>query len=86
MESRSVVLGHVQRGGSPTARDRCLATLFGVKAFELVMAGEFGRLVVSREGRIDSVEIAQVAGKVRTVPPDHEMVRAARTIGVTFGD
>jgi len=86
MESRSVVLGHVQRGGAPTARDRCLATLFGVKAFDLLMAGEFGRLVVSRQGQIDSVEIALVANKVRTVPLDHEMVKAARAIGITFGD
>jgi ATP-dependent phosphofructokinase / diphosphate-dependent phosphofructokinase len=86
IESRSVVLGHVQRGGAPSARDRGLATLFGVKAFELLMAGKHGHLVVCREGQIDSVEISQVAGKVRTVPPGHEMVKAARAIGVTFGD
>ncbi len=86
IESRHIVLGHVQRGGTPTARDRNLATLFGCKAFELLTAGQFGRLAVYRAGKIESVPIAEVADKVRTVAIDDPMVLAARTIGTSFGD
>ncbi|MDY6913811.1 MAG: ATP-dependent 6-phosphofructokinase [Planctomycetota bacterium] len=86
LESRSIVLGHIQRGGPPTARDRLLATQFGFKAFELLTAGQFGRLVVHRDGKIDSVAISEAAGKVRTVPTDHQLIRAARAIGTCFGD
>jgi 6-phosphofructokinase 1 len=86
IESRSMVLGHVQRGGVPTARDRVLATRFGFGAFELLRTGRFNRLVVEQAGRIDSVPITEVADKVRTVPPDHELIRAAKEIGTAFGD
>ena len=85
IESRTIVLGHVQRGGTPTPRDRLLGTVFGHHAFELARAGQFGRLVVQREGRTESVPIADVAGRVRTVPLDHELIRAARAIGTSFG-
>jgi 6-phosphofructokinase 1 len=86
LESRAIVLGHVQRGGTPTPHDRVLATQFGFHAFELLMDGRFGRLVVQRGGQIDSVPIAEVAGKVRTVPPDYSVLRAAREIGTSFGE
>ena len=86
LESRSIVLGHIQRGGTPTAHDRILATQFGYHAFELLMSGRFNRLVVQQGGRIDSIPIAEVAHKVRTVPLDHVLVRAARGIGTCFGD
>ncbi len=86
LESRSIVLGHIQRGGSPTAHDRILATRFGYHAFRLLTAGQFARMVVLRDGRIDSVPIAEVAGKVRTVPTDHPLIAAARAVGTSFGD
>ena len=86
LESRFIVLGHIQRGGTPTPRDRILATEFGYHAFELVMAGSFGRVVVCNNGKIDSLPIAQVANKVRTVPPDYHLIRAARAVGTCFGD
>jgi len=86
LDSRAIVLGHVQRGGTPTAHDRVLATLFGHHAFELVMAGRFGRVVVQRDGKIDSAPIAEVAGKVRTVPLDYPGIVAARAVGTSFGD
>ena len=86
LESRSIVLGHIQRGGSPTPYDRILATQFGHHAFQLLTAGQFGRMVVQRGGRIDSVPIAEVAGKVRTVPVDHPLIEAARALGTSFGD
>ena len=86
LEARSIVLGHIQRGGTPTPRDRLLATQFGYHAFELLVAGNFSRLVVHREGKIDSVPIETVAHRVRTVPPDCDLVRAARAVGTCFGD
>jgi 6-phosphofructokinase 1 len=86
LEARSMVLGHVQRGGTPSSRDRVLATRFGFHAFELLTAGRFGELVVEQRGAITSVPIAEVAGKVRTVPVDHDTVRAARAVGTSFGD
>jgi 6-phosphofructokinase 1 len=86
VESRSMVLGHVQRGGTPTPADRILATQFGFHAFELLMDGRYNRLVVSRDGQIGSVDITEVADKVRTVALDHPLIRAARAIGTCFGD
>jgi len=86
IDSRYIVLGHVQRGGTPTARDRTLATEFGHHAFELLMAGRFGRVVVQQRGEITSIPIADTAGKIRTVPTDHPLIRAARAVGTSFGD
>jgi 6-phosphofructokinase 1 len=86
LEARAIVLGHVQRGGTPTPRDRLLATAFGFHAFELLSQGQFGRLVVSQGGEIRSIELSDVAGKVRTVPADDLTLRAARAVGTSFGD
>ncbi len=85
-ETRSVVLGHLQRGGTPTSVDRVLATRFGAKAVELVRAGEFGTMVALDPPDIISRPLQDVVGKTRTVPLDFDLVRAARAIGVTFGD
>ena len=86
LESRSMVLGHVQRGGTPTAYDRILATTLAHHAVELLAAERFGELVVIRKGAIDSVPIASIAGKVRTVALDDPMIRAARGVDTCFGD
>jgi ATP-dependent phosphofructokinase / diphosphate-dependent phosphofructokinase len=86
IECRATVLGYVQRGGTPCARDRTLATKFGHHAAELIVAGKFGRLVVYRNGRIDSVELDRVAGKIKTVRRNHRLVTAARAVGTCFGD
>jgi len=86
IEARHIVLGHVQRGGTPSARDRYLATLFGTAAFDLIQRGEFNRLVVFQAGEITSVPIADVADKVRTVPADYNLIKAARAIGTSFGE
>ena len=86
LDSRSIVLGHVQRGGTPTPFDRVLATKFGYQAFELLMAGRFGRLAVMQQGRITSLEIAEVADKVRTIPRDDSLLAAARAVNTCFGD
>ena len=86
LDARAIVLGHVQRGGTPTAHDRILATLFGHHAFELIMSRQFGRVAVMQEGRITSAAISDVADKVRTVPVNHPAVVAARAVGTSFGD
>ncbi len=86
LESRVIVLGHIQRGGSPTPRDRLLATQFGFHAFELLRDGRFGRVVVEKDGVIGSVPILDVANKIRTVPLDHILIRAARAVRTSFGD
>jgi len=86
LESRSIVLGHIQRGGSPTPHDRVLATVFGYHAFELLMGGKFAHMVSQQAGRIGSVPIAEVAGRVRTVPLDYLLIAAARAITTCFGD
>lgn len=86
LESRTIVLGHVQRGGTPTAFDRILSTKFGHHAFELLMEEKFGHLVVQQKGEITEVPIKEVADKVRTIPQDHDLLQAARDIGTSFGD
>ncbi len=86
IECRSIVLGHVQRGGTPTAHDRNLATQFGFYAYRLLTGGRYNELIVQRGGKIESVPISEVADKVRTVPMDHPTVLSARGIGTSFGD
>jgi 6-phosphofructokinase 1 len=85
-EVRVSVLGHIQRGGSPSPFDRILATRFGVAAVELIARGGFGRMVCLRNESIESVHIADAVGQVKTVNPDGEMVRTARAVGICFGD
>ena len=85
-EARSVVLGHLQRGGGPTSFDRVLATRFGGKAVELVLAGEFGRMVANRPPDIVSVPLEEVVGHTKRVPADLDLVRTARSLGIAFGD
>ena len=86
LESRSMALGYVQRGGTPTPHDRILATLLASHAVDLLISGRFNELVVVREGRIGSVPIRSIAGKVRTVPLDDPLIRAARAVGTSFGE
>ncbi len=86
IESRYVVLGHVQRGGTPAPADRVLATQFGHHAMELLKAGKRNRLVVMQEGRLTDVEITSAANKQRLVPPDHPLIAAARAVYTSFGD
>ena len=85
-EVRVTVLGHVQRGGSPSPFDRILATRFGVRAVDLVARGEFGRMVCLRAGKIESVSLEEAIGVCKTVDPNGDHVRAARAVGITFGD
>jgi len=84
-EVRATLLGHVQRGGSPTPFDRVLATRFGYHAAQLVRKGDFGRMVTLQGDTISSAAISDVAGKNRTVPADHTLLSTARGIGVMLG-
>jgi 6-phosphofructokinase 1 len=85
-EVRVSVLGHIQRGGSPTAYDRILSTRFGVAAVDLVAAGGFGKTVCLRNNRIEPVDIAETIGRMKGVDPHGELVSTARSIGICFGD
>jgi 6-phosphofructokinase 1 len=85
-ETRYVVLGHLQRGGAPTAFDRALATRFGGKAVELIRQGQFGRMVANRPPDIVPVPIGEVVGRTKTVPIDNDLLLTARALGVSFGD
>jgi len=86
LEARATILGHVQRGGTPTAHDRVLATQFGYHAMELIAAGQLNRLVAMQRGQLTSVPLSEVADRVKLVPLDHTVVRACRALGVSFGE
>lgn len=86
METRVTVLGHLQRGGSPTPFDRILATRYGAAAVRLLRRGQFGRMVCLHGTRIDSVPLEQAVGEMKAVSPDADLVMTARALGVSFGD
>jgi 6-phosphofructokinase 1 len=85
-EVRATVLGHVQRGGIPTAFDRVLATRYGNEVANLVMRGELGRMVTLQGGELTSVLLDAVARGRRCIPHDHPLLRCARQIGVSLGE
>ncbi len=85
LETRVTILGHLVRGGSPTPFDRLLATYFGCEAVRLVAQKKYGRLVVLKGNDIMSIPLGDVEGKVRTVPFDSQMIKAARSLGVSLG-
>jgi phosphofructokinase-like protein len=85
-ESRVTVLGHLQRGGTPTAFDRWLATRFGAAAVRLAAAGGFDRMVALRDGRITDITLEESAAVPKRVQPDDDAVITARGIGILFGD
>jgi phosphofructokinase-like protein len=85
-EIRETVLGHIQRGGSPVAFDRILATLFGVKAFELAKANKFGRMVAYKNNEITSVTLAEATKKPNYVNKNSYLVKAAKGLNISFGD
>jgi len=85
-EIRATILGHLQRGGVPIAYDRVLATQFGVKAFEMVQNGEYGRMVSYRHPYITSVTLKEAIQKPNLVTLDTALMRTARGVGICFGD
>jgi 6-phosphofructokinase 1 len=85
-EVRISVLGHIQRGGTPSPFDRVLATRFGVAAVDLIAQGSFGKMVALHAGSIVAVEMADAVGQLKAVRPEGELVQTARAIGIGFGD
>jgi ATP-dependent phosphofructokinase / diphosphate-dependent phosphofructokinase len=85
-EIRETVLGHTQRGGTPVAFDRVLASLFGVKAFELVLEKKFGQMVTLHNNTISSVSLEEATRDMSFVNKDSYLVKAAKGLGISFGD
>ena len=86
LESRCVILGHLQRGGTPTPFDRVLASRFGHEAAKLAMRGDYGRMVGLKGNDIVSVDMSDVAGRQRLIEPDNHMLETARAVGTCMGD
>jgi len=86
LETRVTVLGHVQRGGSPTAYDRLLATRFGAVALQAASRSEFGVMASLQKNQVVTVPLKDAIGRQRLVPPDSQLVFAARAVGTCLGD
>ncbi len=86
LESRVTVLGYLQRGGTPVAFDRVLATQFGTAAANMLAAGDYGKMVALRDNTIEGVPLEKIANRIKTVPSDHRMIEAARDVGTCLGD
>ncbi len=86
VETRVTVLGHLQRGGTPTPFDRILATRFGVKAVELAMEKNFGKMACLCNGAIKSAALQEAVSKQKLVKADGEIVKAAKSVGISFGN
>ncbi|MCP4650817.1 MAG: ATP-dependent 6-phosphofructokinase [PVC group bacterium] len=84
--SRAVVLGHLQRGGSPTPFDRILATRLGTKAADMIKRRKFGSMVAVKGDSLKEISLQKVATGARTVPRNHSMIQAGRSVGTYFGD
>lgn len=85
-ETRVTILGHLQRGGTPTPADRLLATKLGNACASFIREGKYGVMVAARGDSVEAVPLEDVAGKVKLVPPDHELVKIARETDVCLGD
>ena len=85
-ETRVLVLGHIQRGGSPIAYDRNLALRFGAAAVRCVRDGSLGTMVALQGHHIRAVPLAEAIGEIKRVPADNDLMRAGRQLGVSFGD
>ena len=85
IETRETVLGYIQRGGSPTPFDRNLSTRMGGHATELIADGQFGRMIALKGDEISSLPLNEVAGKLKLVTEDHDLVVQGRRMGICFG-
>lgn len=85
-EARICVLGHLQRGGTPTAFDRALCSLYGAEAVELVARGEFGKMVAYLGSSVAAVDLKEAVGSLKTVNPGGSLIKTARALGICLGD
>ena len=86
VETRETILGYVQRGGSPSAMDRILATRYGAFAAQCIAEGAFGTMVAIKNNSLITVPFDEISDRLRTVEPDHHLIVKARQMGVSFGD
>ncbi len=86
LEPRVTVLGYVQRGGTPTPYDRVLASQFGVEAAHMLARGEFGKMVVMKNGSMTSIPLEKVAGLIKKVPINDGVLLAGKAAGTCFGE
>jgi 6-phosphofructokinase 1 len=86
LESRVTILGYVQRGGSPSAVDRLLATRLGTACADLISEGVYGVMVAARGDKTEPVPLEKVAGKRKIVPLDHPWITSARLVSTSLGD
>ncbi|MEA1898386.1 MAG: ATP-dependent 6-phosphofructokinase [Bacteroidota bacterium] len=86
LESRLTILGHLQRGGSPSAADRLLATRLGTACADYIHEGKYGNMVAVNGDETVPVPLEKVVGKIKLVPPDHAWLRSAREVGTCLGD
>jgi ATP-dependent phosphofructokinase / diphosphate-dependent phosphofructokinase len=84
-ETRTCVLGHLQRGGSPTTFDRALCSMFGAVAVDLVAAGDFGKMVAFTGQQVAGIPISEAVNRLKTVPTDGGLARTARSLGICLG-
>ncbi|HPY77607.1 MAG TPA: 6-phosphofructokinase, partial [Anaerohalosphaeraceae bacterium] len=85
LSCRGVNLGHLQRGGTPTPFDRNMGTQFGYHALNILMRGVANHMVVWKNGSLGATPISRVAGRIKTVPVNCDLVRAAKAVGTSFG-
>ena len=85
IESRNTVLGYIQRGGNPSPFDRNLATRLGGHAAELIANGQFGRMVCMQGNAVNSIELAEVAGKLKVITPENDLIIQGKRMGISFG-
>lgn len=86
IESRVTVLGYLQRGGTPEAYDRVLASQFGAYAAKMLAEGDYGKMVAIQDNKLLGVPLELVANRIKTVPTDHFMIQTARDVGTCLGD
>lgn len=85
-EIRVTVPGHMQRGGEPCAFDRVISTRLGAAAAQLIQQQEYGYMVALNDGRITKIPLSEVAGKLKTVEPESDFIKEAKSVGISFGD
>ncbi len=86
LETRVTILGHLQRGGTPSASDRLLATRLGTAAIDYIQNEQYGIMVAAKNNQTEAVPLGDVAGKINYVPNDHPWIISARDVGTSFGD
>ncbi len=86
METRVTVLGYIQRGGTPSATDRIIATRYGTAALDLILNRDFGKMVALENDQIVTIDLEDVEGKLKLVTPDNTLISSARSLGTSFGE